>query len=458
MAMRTSAKKQVQKNPNQNGEALRALVNATRETLLLIDTNGTILLVNETAAERFGKNVQELVGTCLYDHFPPELAKSRKEHLDKVFTTGKPVHFEDTRAGRSYETYCYPIFNEEGKVSRGTIFSHDFTHHKQAEKALKESEERVRNYIERAPDGVFIVDDTGRYLEANKAACQFTGYSKEEIEKMSIRDLLAEESLEDGLAHFKKLIATGAATSDLWHKHKNGSKCCLTVNAVKLSETRVLGFCKDITTRKLAEEELKQAVEKLRKGLVGTIQVMSLIIETRDPYTAGHQKKVSHLARAIAQEMNLSKDMIDKIRMAGVIHDLGKISVPAEILSKPTKLTAIEFSLIKVHSQAGYNILKDAELPYPIAEIVLQHHERLDGSGYPQSLKNGQILLESQIIAVADVIEAMASHRPYRPARGIDVALEEIEKNKGIFYDTKAVDACTRLFREKGFAFEATAS
>jgi len=218
-----------------------------------------------------------------------------------------------------------------------------------------------------------------------------------------------------------------------------------------------MSICRDITKRKLAEEELKQTVEKLRKGLVGTIHVMSLMVETRDPYTAGHQKRVSNLARVIAQEMNLPKDMIDKIRMAGVIHDIGKISVPAEILSKPTKLTAIEFSLIKVHPQAGYDILKDVDLPYPIAEIVYQHHERLDGSGYPNGLKDGQILLEACILTVADVVEAMASHRPYRPAIGIEKALEEIEKNKGIFYDVKAVDACVRLFREKGFTFEAIA-
>jgi len=152
--------------------------------------------------------------------------------------------------------------------------------------------------------------------------------------------------------------------------------------------------------------------------------------------------------------MGLPKDTIDTVRMAGAIHDIGKISVPAEILSKPGKMTNIEMSLIKVHSQTGYDILKDVELPYPIAEIVLQHHERLDGSGYPQGLKDGQILLEAQIITVADVVEAMASHRPYRPALGIEVALEEIEKGKGIFYDAGVVEACLTLFREKGFRLD----
>lgn len=212
----------------------------------------------------------------------------------------------------------------------------------------------------------------------------------------------------------------------------------------------------DITSRKLAEEDSKQTLERLHKSLGGTIQAMAMMVETRDPYTAGHQKKVSNLARVIAQEMGLSKDMIDKIRMAGVIHDIGKLSVPAEILSKPTKLTDIEFSLIKVHPKSGYDILKDIDLPYPIAEIVYQHHERLDGSGYPQGLKDGQILIGSCILAVADTVEAMASHRPYRPGKGIDAAFEEIEKNKGIFYDAKVVDTCIRVFREKAFTFETT--
>jgi putative nucleotidyltransferase with HDIG domain/PAS domain S-box-containing protein len=214
---------------------------------------------------------------------------------------------------------------------------------------------------------------------------------------------------------------------------------------------RNYGTNQDITSRKHNEQELTKTMEKLRKSLMGTIQAMSLTVETRDPYTAGHQKRVANLARTIAQTMGLSKESIDNIRMAGAIHDIGKMSVPAEILSRPARLKDIEFSLIKLHPQTGYDILKDTELPYPVAEIILQHHERLDGSGYPQGLKDEQILLETRIISVADVVEAMASHRPYRPSLGVDAALNEIMKNRGILYDGAAVDACVRLFREKGF-------
>jgi HD-GYP domain-containing protein (c-di-GMP phosphodiesterase class II) len=174
-------------------------------------------------------------------------------------------------------------------------------------------------------------------------------------------------------------------------------------------------------------------------------------VEARDPYTAGHQARSADLSRAIATEMGLSQDKIDALRMAGSVHDIGKLSIPAEILSKPTKLTEIEFSLIKEHSQKGYDILKDVESPWPLAQIVYQHHERMNGSGYPRNLKGDNILMEARIMAVADVVEAMASYRPNRPALGLDAALEEIEKNSGTLYDNAVADACLRLFREKGY-------
>ncbi|HOS13047.1 MAG TPA: HD-GYP domain-containing protein [Smithella sp.] len=174
-------------------------------------------------------------------------------------------------------------------------------------------------------------------------------------------------------------------------------------------------------------------------------------METRDPYTAGHQRQVSDLARAIATEMGLPNDRIEGLRVAATIHDIGKVSIPAEILSKPSKLTNLEFDLIKTHSQSGYDILQDIEFPWPVAQIVCEHHERINGSGYPNHLKGDEILLESRILSVADVVEAIASHRPYRASLGIDAALAEIEKNKGVLYDAGVVDACLRLFRQKDY-------
>jgi len=205
-----------------------------------------------------------------------------------------------------------------------------------------------------------------------------------------------------------------------------------------------------------SEETLRDTLGNLRKSMSATIQVLVSTVEARDPYTAGHQIRSANLARAIATEMGFPQDKIEGLSMACSIHDIGKISIPAEILSKPTKLTEIEFALIKAHAQRGFEMLKDVESPWPLAEIVHQHHERMDGSGYPRNLKGDEIMIEARILAVADTVEAMASHRPYRAGLGIAVALNEIEKDKGVLYDSTAADACLILFREKGFKLEGT--
>lgn len=198
---------------------------------------------------------------------------------------------------------------------------------------------------------------------------------------------------------------------------------------------------------------LKASEKKLRVSMLESITALAAIVEMRDPYTAGHQRRVAELAVAIAQALQLADDRVEGVHLASVVHDVGKIRVPAEILSKPGRLTAIEFALIKEHSQNGYEILKTIAFPWPIAQIVLQHHERLDGSGYPQGLRGEEILLEARIMSVADVVESMVSHRPYRPGLGLEAALAEIENNKGKLFDPVAVEACIRLFREQGFCF-----
>jgi putative nucleotidyltransferase with HDIG domain/PAS domain S-box-containing protein len=214
----------------------------------------------------------------------------------------------------------------------------------------------------------------------------------------------------------------------------------------------VIAF-RDISRQKITEEELIQSYERLKQAMDGTVQAMAYTIETRDPYTAGHQRRVTQLACALAEKMELPRDVIEGVRMAGDLHDIGKIYVPAEILSKPGKLSEAEYNIIKTHSQVGYDILKTIEFPWPIAEIVLQHHERINGSGYPAGLHGKDILLEAKILAVADVIEAMATHRPYRPALSIEDALDEISENKGKLYDPEVVEVCLKIFDE-GFTFE----
>ena len=213
-------------------------------------------------------------------------------------------------------------------------------------------------------------------------------------------------------------------------------------------------YTRDITTHQQAKEELQQGVEKLQRSLHGFVQAMSRAVDIRDPYTAGHQRRVSVLAARIAQQLGYAPEQVDGIRIAGLLHDIGKLAVPAEILSRPGKLSPLEFSLIQQHAQAGYDILKDIEFTFPVALVALQHHERIDGSGYPQGLRGEAILPESRLMAVADVVEAMASHRPYRPSLGLPAALAEITLHRDTLYDSDMVDACFELFRAYAFDFE----
>ena len=355
----------------------------------------------------------------------------------------------------------HPILSTEDAVLDGLTSAVALVIQKDlAEKSVRESEEKYRSIFENALEGICQVTPEGQFITVNPAMARIYGYDSPEEMMKSVTDIRKQLYAfpEERTAYVSKLKEYGKVNNFEHQGYKKDGSIIwtsLSSQVVEAASGEVFfeAMVEDITARRQAEEDLKETMEKLRKSLVGTIQAMSLIVEVRDPYTAGHQKSVSNLARVIAQEMALPDHVVDAVRMAGIIHDIGKISVPAEILSKPTKLTDIEFNLIKVHSQAGYDVLKDVGLPYPVAEIVLQHHERLDGSGYPQGLKNGEILLEAQIIAVADVVEAIASHRPYRPGRGIDAALDEIEKSKGILYDAGVVDACIKLFREKGFNF-----
>jgi len=217
---------------------------------------------------------------------------------------------------------------------------------------------------------------------------------------------------------------------------------------------KAIEVIRDITELKRAEEKLKQSYNKLKKTFWQIVRTLSTITKVKDPYTAGHQQRVTKLACAIATEMGLPDERIEGIYIAGLLHDIGKIAIPAEILNKLTDLTEAESNLVKTHPEVGYDILKNIEFSEPIAQIVLQHHEMMDGSGYPQGLKGKEILLEARILAVADVVEAISSHRPYRPALGLDKALEEIAQNKGTLYDPKVVDTCLKLFTEKGFRFE----
>ncbi len=321
------------------------------------------------------------------------------------------------------------------------------------DKTLREREEWLSTILKSIGDGVIATDNEGGISFMNPLAERLTGWRQGEVLKKPLVDILPEPPASTAAPGGPTLVVENALTA------KNGRTIPIEQSISAFSDARkhslgsVLIF-RDITRRKRAEADLLASRDRLQKALAGTIQAMGLTIEMRDPYTAGHQRRVSKLSYAVGVDMGLPSDQIEGLRMAGDIHDLGKIYVPAEILSKPGQLTAIEFSIIRTHSQVGYDILKPIEFPWPLATIIYQHHERLDGSGYPNRLKGADILLEARIISVADVVEAMSSHRPYRPSHGVEKALEEIILNRGRLYDPAVVDSCLKLFREKGFSFD----
>jgi PAS domain S-box-containing protein/putative nucleotidyltransferase with HDIG domain len=348
------------------------------------------------------------------------------------------------------------VIRDENQQPLGILgVTRDIAERKQAEEALRDSEEQYRLVVENAKESIFIVQDI-KIVFVNPAAIGMAGYSKEILTSKSFTDFVHPDDLNMVVDYHLRRIK-GDEVPPVYSIRiigQDGTVIWCELNAAVIQwkgKPATLAFLTNITQRKKADEELQKTLKRLKQAFGSIVGVMVSAVEMRDPYTAGHQLRVSNLACAIAIEMGLPNDKIEGLRMAGLIHDIGKLSIPAEILSKPTKLTDIEFSLIKEHSKNGYEMLKNVESPWPLAQIVYQHHERMNGSGYPRKLKGDEILMEARIIAVADVVEAMASHRPYRPTLGIEATLEEIEKNKGILYDNDVVDACLRLFREKGY-------
>ncbi|MHB9075679.1 MAG: PocR ligand-binding domain-containing protein [Desulfobaccales bacterium] len=736
-------------------ETLRALLDATPETVLLLDRQGVILAINEVAARRLGKKIKDTVGVNVFDLLPPEVAYKRREQLHKALRTKELVRFIDCNGGRCYENYFRPIPNEAGEIEELAILALDTTEHKRAEAELKLKEK----LLDGASDSIFLHDLDGHLIYVNEAAYKSRGYEKEELlagdiarltpqEFMAERSRLVEELLQKGeiifdSAHFRKdhslmpveiharlidlddrrlilsvardmtarrqtedalraseekfrlLISnlpavvflgyadgtinlfddqveqlTGYAQEEfnsrrlkwvdlilkedisrakenfllglktdksyvreyriktrddktLWIQERSHIVCnpegrILYINGVlfdvserKRAEERIddlnillktiteinedllrvksepqlfqdtcdrlsripyvrcawiglvrpdsfevtpvawagveegylstikvrwddselgrgptgdairaaspfvrkciatdpspnpwrqealsRGYKSSITLPLIHEDEvigilkvysgvpdafmeeeisflnqvagdiavgirslrlaqgLAESLKRLQAMMQQTVETIAAILEMRDPYTAGHQQGATRLACAIAAEMGLDADRIAGLRVAGFLHDIGKIVVPAEILNRPGQLNQYEFNIIKTHSQVGCDILRNIDFPWPVAAIVLQHHERLDGSGYPAGLTGPDICLEARILALADVVEAMASHRPYRPSLGIGEALAEITKNKGTLYDPEVVEACITLFKEKGFKFD----
>ncbi|HNY50792.1 MAG TPA: PAS domain S-box protein [Smithella sp.] len=440
--------KQAQQDLIDSEEKFRVLAEATPTAIALFQDNRWIY-ANRAAELMCGYSIEELRQMNFWDIVHPD-------HKALTIERGLRRQRGEDVPGR----YEFKIITKDG-TEKWVDFSGASTMLKGRPAAIinviditdrKQMEEKYRNIFENAQEGIYQSTPEGKFILANQSMARILGYDSPEDLISSINDIARQVYVdyEDRVKFIKTMEDQNVTkNNEVRFYKKDGSIIWVsrTMHSVRNEKGQVLyyeGIVEDIT-------EKKDSVERLRDALGGTVRAIASLVETRDPYTAGHQRQVADLARAIAAELGLSRDRIEGLRVAAIIHDIGKVSVPAEILSKPSKLTKIEFDLIKTHAQAGFDILKDIDFPWPVARIVLEHHERMNGSGYPRHLKGDDILIESRILSVADVVEAMGSHRPYRPALGIEPALEEIEHNKGILYDSAVSDACLKLFREKGY-------
>jgi PAS domain S-box-containing protein/putative nucleotidyltransferase with HDIG domain len=442
---------------------LKRLTNSMGDAVFSVKMPGRVIEWANDSFKLIGYDPRECIGRTTEFLYPDKSEfLNFGNKLKKALAAEKNIlHAEQLLQRKNGEVFPAEItatlFREKGKIVSVTNIVRDITERKEAEEALLREKNFSAAVMNSSLGLLFVFDDKGNIIQWNRNAEKVTGYSAKEISKMNVLDFVAKEDQKTAAEAMQEAFTKGQSSLEINVLSKPGKKTPFYITGLRTKfENTTCVVCTgiDVTERKQAERELQRSYHKLRESLIATVNTLASTVEMRDPYTAGHQRRATLLACAMAEEMGLTEEQFDGLRMAGLTHDIGKISVPAEILSKPGSLNETEFNIIKTHPQLGYDILKGIEFPWPVAQIVLQHHERLNGSGYPQGLRGEETMLEARILAVADVVEAMASHRPFRPALGIDAALEEITKNKGILYEPEMVDVCKRLFTEKGFAFE----
>ena len=448
-------RKSVEESFRENEDLYRIAIESSSDGFILVDImDGAILYANKRFLDIFGcDDLSKIKGTSFASMIHPEDHHFINFYLAKVHAGGPGSSLCECRGLRSDGAH---MILEISAVSMAGRNEEMYVMHVRDVTERKRVEAEHSRLFNLSNDMLCIGGFDGYFRQLNPAWTKCLGWSRGEL--MS-RRWLEFTHPQDRLATINagRRLGEGEILTSFENRYlaKDGSYRWISWNSYPLIEKGlVFSVARDVTEKKLASEEIAKTVKDLRKHATAIIDVIARTVEIRDPYTSGHQKRVAGLAAAIAGEMGLSRNEIDGIRLAGSIHDLGKISVPSEILSMPRKLTEVEFNLIKAHSQVGYDILKNIHFEWPIAEMVYEHHERINGSGYPRGLSGDDIRRESKILSVADVVEAIESHRPYRPALGREAALEEIEKNKGILYDADVVNACVSLYKEKGFVLD----
>ncbi|MBI4191995.1 MAG: PAS domain S-box protein [Betaproteobacteria bacterium] len=445
-------------------EKLRAIFEGVVDGILVVDAEARKFLIGNSAICRMlGYTPEEIVRLGIPDIHPerdlPHVIEQfeKQLHGESQISTDIPVKRKDGSVFYA-DVKSAPV-RLGGKDGLLGIFR-DITERKRTQESLHAAEEQFRGLVEQSIAGIYIIQD-GTFAYVNPRCAEIYGCaSADELLGRDPLSLVAEKDRNAVAENIRRRLEgeTQSISYGFTALRKDGSTVEIGVHGARATyrgRPAIIGLMQDISEKKRAEEQIQRYVVQLENTFMRAVEIATTLSEMRDPYTAGHERRVAEIAVAIGSELGFEPRRQEGLRVAGYLHDIGKITVPTEILAKPGKLSPLEFELIKGHSQASYDVLKNVEFPWPVAEIALQHHERLDGSGYPRGLKGEAILLEARIMAVADVIEAMSSHRPYRPGLGIEKALAEIERGRGTVYDATVADACLKLFREKGYAIPA---
>ncbi len=448
--------------PGSSHDLLSQFVSESPASIAMLDRDMKYIAVSPRWISDHQLEEKTLAGTSHYEAFPNLPERWKTEHQRAL--QGEAIHVDEEPLQRKNGKTKWlrrdiRPWRAQGRDIGGVlIFSEDITAKKNAEDALQHSEFRYRGVIEAASDGFVMADLKGNIQAVNRAYVTLSGYSEDELLAMRISDLEVQESPDEIRHRINRLLETGHTLFESVHRRKNKTSFPVEISASTVPSMggTVFAFIRDITDRKKAQARIAKYVRQVEQFTEDTLKAVSNMVEQRDPYTAGHERRVGILAADIARELGFSEKRCEDLRLIAHVHDIGKIGIPSEILTKPSKLTPLEYQMVQTHVERGYEILKDVKFTLPIAEIIYQHHERMDGSGYPRRLKGDEILKEARILAVADVVESMMSHRPYRPSHGLEKALQEIEENAGKLYDPDVAAACLKLFREQAYTLPLT--